>query len=346
MAPVETLTTPNTPPSPDLNVVWSRVKPAFLSQLSGTLADSLPSLAFEREANGVVTLCVASLTLKNLLCDKLPLLVRAWQDEAPHVRNVQIVARNTVRALTARPAVKKPPNVRAPLPLMLRPEDILNLRTRRAPEPAPLPPWDTGWAAFGAALAPLGMDLNTQPPWRFTGFKGGGAYIEVCAAYDLSQIRSLPARLLFDSMRKGWPTLEQVTVSLLRAAGIPPVIVVITADVTASLGKLLRKAIRGPKADDKLRIEDVLALVAAHYGIAVADIVSKKRFKQVVLARQVASYLCYAVVGHGHARIIRQLGGQHHATLYHAVNKVKGMIAEDPDFARDMATLSELVRNA
>lgn len=81
----------------------------------------------------------------------------------------------------------------------------------------------------------------------------------------------------------------------------------------------------------RITVDDIQKIVAARYGVKVADIQSKRRTKTVVRPRHVAMYLAKTLTTRSLPDIGRRFGGRDHSTVIHAVNKVMALIdAGDP----------------
>mgnify|MGYP003131377598 FL=1 len=81
----------------------------------------------------------------------------------------------------------------------------------------------------------------------------------------------------------------------------------------------------------RITVDDIQKVVAARYGVKVADIQSKRRTKTVVRPRHVAMYLAKTLTTRSLPDIGRRFGGRDHSTVIHAVNKVIALIdAGDP----------------
>ena len=83
---------------------------------------------------------------------------------------------------------------------------------------------------------------------------------------------------------------------------------------------------REPK---RVKIEDIQKLVASHYSVTRADILSSRRTATVVKPRQVAMYLSKALTLRSLPEIGRRFGGRDHTTVLHAVRKIEGLTASD-----------------
>lgn len=87
--------------------------------------------------------------------------------------------------------------------------------------------------------------------------------------------------------------------------------------------------------------EQVVALVAAHYGLTVAEITGRRRTAEIALARQVAMYLLREEHGLTLPAVGAQVGGRDHTTVRHGVTRIAEQQAEDDRLRRDLAALRE-----
>lgn len=78
-----------------------------------------------------------------------------------------------------------------------------------------------------------------------------------------------------------------------------------------------------------ITIDAIIKSVARHFNIAIADIKSKQRTKQIVLCRQIACYLMKKHTPHSLQAIGETLGGKDHTTIIHALTKIEKLIHQD-----------------
>lgn len=74
---------------------------------------------------------------------------------------------------------------------------------------------------------------------------------------------------------------------------------------------------------DKNKIEQVQQIVANQYNVNVDDLKSKRRNNTLVIPRQVAMYICRVMLNENLEKIGMSFGGKNHATVCHAVDKIK-----------------------
>jgi hypothetical protein len=87
------------------------------------------------------------------------------------------------------------------------------------------------------------------------------------------------------------------------------------------------------------RIDHVQRVVAHHYGMAVRDLLSRRRTREVVLPRQIAMYLAKMMTLHSLPEIGRRFGGKDHTTVLHAIRKLDAKVEKEAAFAAEIETL-------
>ncbi len=98
---------------------------------------------------------------------------------------------------------------------------------------------------------------------------------------------------------------------------------------------------REPK---RVKIEDIQKLVASHYSVTRADILSSRRTATVVKPRQVAMYLSKALTLRSLPEIGRRFGGRDHTTVLHAVRKIEGLSSSDSALREELELLKRMLQ--
>ena len=75
----------------------------------------------------------------------------------------------------------------------------------------------------------------------------------------------------------------------------------------------------------------IQTVVADYFGIEAADLVSQKRTKELVQARQVAMYLCRELTQMSYANIAQAFNRENHTTVIHACKQIEKMVNESDD---------------
>jgi chromosomal replication initiator protein len=94
----------------------------------------------------------------------------------------------------------------------------------------------------------------------------------------------------------------------------------------------------------KVKIEDIQRLVANHYNVSKADILSSRRTASVVRPRQVAMYLSKALTLRSLPEIGRRFGGRDHTTVLHAVRKIESLTGDDATLAGEIDLLKRMLQ--
>ncbi len=103
--------------------------------------------------------------------------------------------------------------------------------------------------------------------------------------------------------------------------------------VVDRLADLLQQARRG------YGVGEICEATARHLGIAVEEIVSKRRDRAVLRARQLACYLARKHTGESLTVIGRQMGGRSHATVLHAIRKAEAEEAVGGRLGHDLRAI-------
>jgi chromosomal replication initiator protein len=97
---------------------------------------------------------------------------------------------------------------------------------------------------------------------------------------------------------------------------------------------------REPK---RVKIEDIQKLVATHYNVSRADILSSRRTATVVRPRQIAMYLSKVLTLRSLPEIGRRFGGRDHTTVLHAVRKIEGLAGKDGSLSEEIELLKRML---
>lgn len=87
-----------------------------------------------------------------------------------------------------------------------------------------------------------------------------------------------------------------------------------------------------------LTFNEIQKVVAEHYNLNIADMASKCRSQSIALPRQIAMYLCCALI----KASLGEIGGafgKTHATIIHATKTIKDRMSTDPDLKRNIEAI-------
>ena len=90
--------------------------------------------------------------------------------------------------------------------------------------------------------------------------------------------------------------------------------------------------------------DEIVAVTAAAFGYSIEDMEGPSRRQPLVLARQIAMYLCRELTDLSLPKIGKLFGGRDHTTVMHAVDKVTRMLPADPEVFDHVAELSQTLR--
>tara|TARA_R110002095_G_scaffold145839_3_gene126234 strand:- start:4405 stop:5829 length:1425 start_codon:yes stop_codon:yes gene_type:complete len=97
--------------------------------------------------------------------------------------------------------------------------------------------------------------------------------------------------------------------------------------------------------DRRVTIDEIQRKVAEHYHIKISDMHSAKRMRTIARPRQVAMYLSKALTEASLPEIGRKFGGRDHATVMHAVKKVKELMQEERNIGEDVDLLLKMLQS-
>lgn len=97
-------------------------------------------------------------------------------------------------------------------------------------------------------------------------------------------------------------------------------------------------------ASGLISVENIQKTVADFYKIRVSDIYSKSRKGHIVRARHIAMYLAKELTRHSLPDLGKAFGGRDHSTVYHAVDKIAGLRANDRELNYELKVLEQTIK--
>ncbi len=88
-----------------------------------------------------------------------------------------------------------------------------------------------------------------------------------------------------------------------------------------------------------LDTQTICKVVAKYYGLPEAELIGSRRHHTVVLARQVAMFLCRKLIRLSYPALGRAFGGKDHSTAMYAVKKIEQLQRDEKDLKHIVATL-------
>ena len=117
------------------------------------------------------------------------------------------------------------------------------------------------------------------------------------------------------------------------------------SEITLSVASNVIKDIVGIKLEKPLTIPHIRRKVSEFFNIPVSDLVSKSRTKEISYARQMAMYLTRELTNVSLPKIGESFGKRDHTTVMHACDKIKGLVANDPETKQLFNSLISNIKN-
>lgn len=93
----------------------------------------------------------------------------------------------------------------------------------------------------------------------------------------------------------------------------------------------------------KITIEYIQEVVAAHFGYSTDDLKSGNKDRPLARARQAAMYLCRKLLNEHYNHIGRKFGDKDHSTVISACKKIGELIEKDEDFKNNILALEKKI---
>jgi chromosomal replication initiator protein len=91
--------------------------------------------------------------------------------------------------------------------------------------------------------------------------------------------------------------------------------------------------------DRQITLENIQKVVARYYQLRVADLLSKRRTRNIARPRQMAMFLAKSLTQHSLPEIGDAFGGRDHTTVLHACRKIESLCETDARIREDRARL-------
>ena len=108
---------------------------------------------------------------------------------------------------------------------------------------------------------------------------------------------------------------------------------------------LVKQVITPLVEERQVSLEEVLKVVASHYGVKVSDLKSSSKTRKITHPRQVAMYLARQLTKASYPEIGRAFGNKDHSTVVKGVKKLKLLLEEDPAVAENVKAVERIIRN-
>ena len=95
----------------------------------------------------------------------------------------------------------------------------------------------------------------------------------------------------------------------------------------------------------KLTVADIQKSVESYYKVSHADLIGKKRSRNIVYPRQIAIYLSRQMLDLPFASIAKNFGNKDHTTIMYAVNNVEEKMKENRELREELETLRQMIKD-
>ena len=114
------------------------------------------------------------------------------------------------------------------------------------------------------------------------------------------------------------------------------------SDFTIELAnEALRDLFKAEQKNSKIDVNNIIKEVGAYYDVSVADILSKKRKKNIAYARQVAMFLTRELTGSSFPKIGEAFSGRDHTTIMHGCEKIEKELKESAELKKAINDLKQ-----
>jgi chromosomal replication initiator protein len=114
---------------------------------------------------------------------------------------------------------------------------------------------------------------------------------------------------------------------------------------TVAVAREVLSYILGDGSATAITASEIIEAVVQRYGISYNDLIGKRRYRDLVQARQIAMYLCRELTNLSYPNIANVFGGRDHTTVIHAVRKVEQLMATKRQVLDDVTRLAQQLKN-
>lgn len=100
------------------------------------------------------------------------------------------------------------------------------------------------------------------------------------------------------------------------------------------------------EATSRLDIPTIQATIAAHYGLSLEELTSKKRARKIALPRQIGFYLARELTQASFPEIGAAFGGKDHSTVMHGVKKVTASLRENSQLRMELSFIQKNLKQS
>ncbi len=94
----------------------------------------------------------------------------------------------------------------------------------------------------------------------------------------------------------------------------------------------------------KLTVADIQKQVESYYRVSHADLIGKKRSRNIVYARQIAIYLARHMLDLPYSSIGKSFGGKDHTTIMYSVTNIEEKMKENLEIREELESIRQMIR--
>jgi chromosomal replication initiator protein len=114
-------------------------------------------------------------------------------------------------------------------------------------------------------------------------------------------------------------------------------------EISIDLAEQALADIISPDVKKAITPEDILSMVAEHYGVTEKDIIGNKRSSKIVIPRQIAMYLCRELTGTSLKGIGKIIGNRDHTTVMHGIEKIENELSTNESLRNTVNILKKKI---
>ena len=138
-----------------------------------------------------------------------------------------------------------------------------------------------------------------------------------------------------------WSNVRELEGSLTRLGAFASLTKV---EITTDLAKeVLRHTLKDN--EKQVTVRNIQKAICEHFDVKISDLKSKRRTKNLALARQMAMYLCRKYTATSFPAIGAEFGGRDHSTVIHASKSIEKKTVSDPSIKATVERLERQLKN-
>ncbi len=115
-------------------------------------------------------------------------------------------------------------------------------------------------------------------------------------------------------------------------------------DVDMSLAEIVLKDLIPDGGEPEITAALIIAQTAAYFGVSIEEITGPSRGRHLVMARQIAMYLCRELTSMSLPKIGQEFGKRDHTTVMYANTKIKDLLAERRQVYNQVSELTNRIK--